>query len=82
MQASAGTSKGAGDSERAGRLESEARVVLRVADHDHQREVGLGRSLEGVGHERRARALSLVLGEDRHRGERQHLGAELAGGRG
>ena len=54
-----------------GALEAEARIVLRVADHDNERTAAIAQDLETAPHELGADALPLVVGQNRQ-GRQSH----------
>lgn len=53
--------------ERRGKFEAEARVVLRMPQHNDERTGSFLQHLETVAHEQRANASSLAIGRYRHR---------------
>jgi hypothetical protein len=59
---------------------AEARVVLRMSDHDDQRVVGLARAPQALAHQRRPRAAALGRGHDPHGSERKHARARVEPG--
>ena len=62
-------------------LEAEARVVLRVPDHDDQRIVGLGSARRRLSpHQRRARAAALGRRQHRHGAQGKHRGTRVEPG--
>src|SRR5918995_2040408 len=68
-----GDVEGRVDAQRPGRLEPEARVVLGVAEHGHEREVGERGPAHRLSDELHADSLPLVVRKDAHGGEDEDL---------
>jgi hypothetical protein len=58
-------------------LEAEARVIVRVPDHDNEREIGRGGAAKPLADEDGTDALALSVWKDAHRRKRQHRHARV-----